>query len=217
MTGSLLSPTRISRRDATHARFVVRASPLTLSPDQARRVLETAERVCSAAAVSEAVARMALEISTALAGSFPLVLCVMRGSVIFTGQLLPLLRFPLEFDYLEVTRYGGETRGGEISWKVSPGTPVAGRVVLVLDDVVDEGRTLAAIRGKLLAAGAVRIYCAVFADKDIGRAKSVAADFVGVLLPNRYVFGFGMDVGGAWRNLPEIYALKEDEEPASKV
>lgn len=152
---------------------------------------------------------MAREISAELGRSFPLVLCVMRGSVVFAGQLLPRLTFPLEFDYLDVTRYRDETRGGEISWKVTPGTAVAGRVVLVVDDILDEGRTLAAVREKLLAAGASRVCCAVFAEKDTGRAKPVAADFVGVRLPNRYVFGFGMDIGGAWRNLPEIYALKE--------
>ena len=155
---------------------------------------------------------MAGEITAALARSFPLVLCVMRGSVIFAGQLLPRLEFLLEFDYLDVTRYREETRGGEIAWKVTPGTAVAGRVVLVLDDILDEGQTLAAVKTKLLAAGASRVYCAVFAEKDIGRAKPIAADFVGVHLPNRYVFGFGMDIGGAWRNLPEIYAVKKDSE-----
>jgi hypoxanthine phosphoribosyltransferase len=156
------------------------------------------------------VARVAREITAALGGSHPLVLCVMRGSVVFAGHLLPRLKFPLEFDYLEVTRYRG-TRGGEISWKVTPGTEVAGRIVLVVDDILDEGETLAAVRDTLLAAGAARIHCAVFADKDIGRAKPVAADFVGVRLPNRYVFGFGMDVEGAWRNLPEVYAMRNEE------
>ena len=184
---------------------------MAFSPDKARRILDTAEPLCSAAAVSEAVARLAREISAALGGSFPLVLCVMRGAVVFAGQLLPQLRFPLEFDYLDVARYGDATRGGELSWKATPGTAVAGRAVLVLDDILDEGRTLAAVRDQLLAAGASRVYCAVFADKDIGRAKPIEADFVGVKLPNRYVFGFGMDAGGAWRNLPEIYALKEGE------
>ena len=172
-------------------------------------MLDTAERLCSAAAVAEAVTRVAREISARLADSFPLVLSVMRGSVIFAGQLLPQLRFPLEFDYLDVTRYGDATRGGEISWKVNPGTSVAGRIVLVLDDILDEGQTLAAVREKLLALGAVSVYSAVFADKDTGRPKPATADFVGIRLPNRYVFGFGMDISGAWRNLPEIYALKE--------
>ena len=167
--------------------------------------------MCSADAVSEAVARVAREISAALAGSFPLVLCVMRGAVIFAGQLLPQLRFPLEFDYVDLTRYGEATRGGEVSWKVMPGTAVAGRTVLVLDDILDEGRTLAAIRGKLLAAGASRVWYAVLADKDIGREKPVRADFIGLTLPDRYVFGFGMDADGLWRNLPEIYGLNDRE------
>ena len=120
---------------------------------------------------------------------------------------------------LEVTRrevvrtpYGepsGALTFGRIEWKVFPLEAIAGRVVLVLDDILDEGYTMAAIRARILAAGARHFCCAVFADKDIGRPKPVAADFVAVTLPNRYVFGFGMDIRGAWRNLPGIYAVKE--------
>ncbi len=162
--------------------------------------------------MSEAVERIAREVDERLRDSNPLVLGVMRGSVIFAGQFLPLLRFPLEFDYLDVTRYGDATHGGAITWRVGPGTEVRGRVVLVVDDVLDEGLTLAAVREKILAAGAQAVYCAVFAEKDTGRAKPIHADFVGVRLPNRYVFGFGMDVQGAWRNLPAVYALKDGDE-----
>lgn len=162
--------------------------------------------------MTEAVARLAREITARLGDRFPLVLCVMRGSVIFAGQLLPQLRFPLELDYVEVTRYGSSTRGGELSWRMAPGPAVAGRVVLVLDDILDEGHTLAAIREKIIAMGAARVFAAVLSEKETGRAKPVKADFTGVMLPNRYVFGCGMDVKGAWRNLPEIYALKESKD-----
>lgn len=184
---------------------------VSLAPEKAMAILNAAERLHSAAQVRAIVSRLAREITARLAHSFPLVLSVMRGSVIFSGQLLPQLRFPLEFDYLDVTRYGAATRGGEIAWKVSPGTAVEGRVVLVLDDILDEGKTLAAIRARLLDAGARELYCAVFAEKNIAGEKPVRADFVGVIVPDRYVFGFGMDVSGAWRNLPEIYALKEED------
>ena len=153
---------------------------------------------------------MAREISAQLEKRHPLVLGVMRGSVLFAGQLLPQLHFPLHFDYLDVTRYRSTTSGGEITWKVSPGTAVAGRVVLVIDDILDEGHTLASIREKLLAAGASEFYSAVFAEKDLGRPKPIAANFVGITVPNRYVFGFGMDVYGMWRNLPAIYALNDE-------
>ena len=183
-----------------------------ISAEKAWEILNAAEQLCSAVVVTEAVERIAWEVAERLRDTNPLVLGVMRGSVIFAGQFLPLLRFPLEFDYLDVTRYGDTTRGGAITWRVRPGTQVRGRVVLVVDDVLDEGQTLAAVREKILAAGAEAVYCAVFAEKDTGRTKPVHADFVGVRLPNRYVFGFGMDVKGAWRNLPAIYALKEGNE-----
>ena len=177
--------------------------------DRAWAVLRSAELVCSEAAVGEALRRLAEEIAARLRDRHPLVLSVMGGSVVFSGQLLPLLRFPLEFDYLHATRYDGATRGGVLTWKVLPRQPIGGRVVLVLDDILDEGDTLAAIKRRLLDDGAGEVYCAVFADKDIGRPKPVHPDFVGVTVPNRYVFGFGMDVEEAWRNLPAIYALKE--------
>ena len=116
-----------------------------------------------------ALARVAAEITAKLAAENPLVLSVMGGAVVFTGQLLTLLDFPLEFDYLHVTRYGDATTGGGIQWKVFPDSAMSGRVVLVLDDMLDEGHTLAAIRERVLAAGARRFQCAVFADKEIGK------------------------------------------------
>lgn len=176
--------------------------------DHAWEVLREAELVYDAASVRAAVENIAQRITARMAESYPLVLCVMGGSVVFTGQILPLLRFPLDFDYLHVTRYDGTTRGGSLSWKVLPRQPVSGRTVLVLDDILDEGHTMIAIRERLLGEGAHAVYCAVFANKDIGRVKPLEPDFVGLHLPNRYVFGFGMDVEGAWRNLPEIYALR---------
>jgi hypoxanthine phosphoribosyltransferase len=176
----------------------------------AQDLLKTAEPVCSAIAVTQAMQRVAAEVSAALATRNPLVLCVMTGAVVFAGQLLPLLAFPLDFDYLHVTRYGDATRGGSLTWKVFPAEKLAGRVVLALDDILDEGHTMLEIRQRILAAGARAFYAAVFADKDIGKPKPINADFVGIKVPNRYVFGFGMDVKGAWRNLPGIYALSPE-------
>lgn len=176
---------------------------------EALRLLEEAEMVCDAECVQREVARLAAEIGAALRGEFPVVLSVMGGAAIFTGQLLPQLDFPLEFGAIEVTRYNNDIQGREITWRLAPRDNVRDRTVLVIDDILDEGITLAAIRGKLLEMGAAKVYCAVFADKAIGRDKPVKADFVGVTVPNRYVFGFGMDAFGLWRNLPAIYALKE--------
>ena len=179
------------------------------SLSQARDLLQHAEMIRTAEEVRAAVARVADGVNAKLSDRHPLVLSVMGGAVIFTGQLLPQLNFPLEFDYLHVSRYGTKQQGGKLHWKVSPGENVAGRVVLVLDDILDEGETLAEIRRRVLDLGATEFYSAVFADKLNGKAKPIRADFVGMELPDRFVFGFGMDIQGAWRNLSAIYAVKE--------
>jgi hypoxanthine phosphoribosyltransferase len=177
--------------------------------EEALRLLTTADEIFTADEVRTAVERMAVEISKALNDEFPIVLSVMGGAAVFTGQLLPLLRFPLEFGAIEVTRYNNDIQGREITWRLAPRDNVRGRTVLVVDDILDEGITLAAIRKKLLEMGARQVMNAVFCDKEIGREKPVIADFVGVKCPNRYVFGFGMDAYGLWRNLPSIYALRD--------
>ena len=177
--------------------------------DEARRLLQEAEMIFDAKQVQDAVAAMAREITARLGEEFPVVLSVMGGAAVFTGQLLPQLTFPLEFGAIEVTRYNNDIQGREITWRLSPRDNVRGRTVLVVDDILDEGITLAAIHERLMRMGAREVLTAVFADKDLGKVKPVKADFVGVTVPNRYVFGFGMDVYGWWRNLPAVYALRE--------
>ncbi len=175
---------------------------------EAQRLLDESDIICTAEEVQQAVARMAREIEAKLKDDFPVVLSVMGGAAVFTGQLLPQLQFPLEFGAIEVTRYNNDIQGRDISWRLPPRDNVRDRTVLVVDDILDEGITLAAIRVRLLAMGAKTVYAAVFADKAIGRDKPAHADFIGVTVPDRYVFGFGMDAYGLWRNLPAIYALK---------
>jgi len=185
--------------------------PLKISPQRAREILDQAEEICPASAVSDAVARVASAVNAALATDYPLVIVVLRGAVVFAGQLLPQLTFPLDLDSIDATRYDNTTRGGEIIFRAMPVTQVAGRSVLLIDDILDQGITLKAIRDKLLAMGARKIMIAVFADKQTGRTKPLTANFIGVTLPNRYVFGYGMDVYGYWRNLPSIHAVREQE------
>ena len=176
---------------------------------RARDILQQAELLYSAGQVQTALHKVAKQINAKLADSHPLVLSVMGGAVVFSGQLLPLLEFPLDFDYVHVSRYGDARRGGAMQWKVEPRENVRGRVVLLLDDILDEGHTLSALHERVMKLGAAHCYSAVFADKQHGRKKPIHADFVGVELPDRFVFGYGMDIEGAWRNLPAIYAVKE--------
>ena len=171
--------------------------------------LERSDLVADAAQVRAAIARVGEEIVAALAERYPLVLVVMGGAVVFAGQLLPQLRMPLDLDYIHVTRYGPATSGGNIDWRIKPPAGVRGRTVLVLDDILDGGHTMAAIRERLLALGATSVYGAVLAEKILPQPKPVAADFVGLRIPDRFVFGCGMDAKGLWRNLPEIRAMRD--------
>jgi hypoxanthine phosphoribosyltransferase len=167
------------------------------------------EEIVGAAEVQAALDRMAGEITARLAGRNPLVITVMNGGLVFAGQLLPRLPFALDVSYVHVRRYGRETRGGELVWIAGPHESVTGRIVLLLDDILDEGQTLLAIRSRFLELGATEVLLAAFAVKRRGTPPLVQADFAGIAVPDRFVFGFGMDLGGSWRNLPSIRALAE--------
>jgi hypoxanthine phosphoribosyltransferase len=175
----------------------------------AKNLLAVADVIHSAEAVAKEVSRVAREITEKLGDTNPLLLCVMSGGVPFAGHLMTQLDFPLEFDYMHVTRYGQDTSGGALSWRAAPWTPVKGRTVLVLDDILDEGLTLAAIVERMKELGAKACYTAVATDKLNGKKKPIKADFVALTVPDRFVFGYGMDVRGLYRNLPAIYAMKE--------
>ena len=182
---------------------------------RARELLARGEQLVSAEQVQAAVRKVAEVLNQRFdsdaVGAFPLVLGVMGGAVVFTGHLLPQLRFPLEFDYIHVTRYGDDERGGEVVWKVIPRQDVTGRTIIVVDDILDEGETLAEVKKRLLAMGAAEVILAVFADTELGRAKPVQADIVGLTIPNRFVVGFGMDARGYWRNLPGLWSIKQED------
>ena len=171
--------------------------------------MQQAELIVPAKQVQAALLRLAQEINVVMADKYPVVLSVMGGAVVFTGHLLPLLDFPMDFDYVHVSRYGSDQQGGALKWKVEPCESLAGRVVLVLDDILDEGETMAAIKQRVLDLGATEFYSAVFADKIKDMNKPICPDFVGMAVPDRFVFGFGMDIQGLWRNLPAIYAKRE--------
>ena len=176
--------------------------------ERAWRFLENSDPIASADEVQAAVHRIAQEITARLSQSYPLVLVVMGGAVVFAGQVLPLLRFPIDLDYIHASRYGAETRGARVEWRVKPPASVRGRAVLVLDDILDGGQTMDAIRSRLLDLGAASFHCAVLVEKKLKVKKPLHADFVGLEIEDRFVFGYGMDAKGYWRNLPEIRAMR---------
>ena len=135
------------------------------------------------------------------------VLCVMNGALIFAGQLLPRLEKNIQYSYIHATRYAASLTGGPIHWLVKPPIDIEGKTVLILDDILDEGITLREIAATCLAMKAKAIYTAVLFDKEIAKEKSYFPNFIGLKVPNRFVFGYGLDCKGLGRNLPHLYAL----------
>ena len=173
-------------------------------------VLNNADLLFSREQLDIEIVRMGREIDRTLAGERPVFLTVMHGALVFAGQLALSIRTDLEFDYVHATRYRGQTSGSDLHWLRRPEVPLQGRTVLLVDDILDEGHTLKAVRDACLEMGAKRGLLAVLCTKLHGRrAHGIEADFNGVDLPDRYVFGFGMDYNEQARNLPGIYALKD--------
>lgn len=169
-------------------------------------VRATAELLHSKAEIETALDTMAEQINQLLTGRNPLVLAVMNGGLVTAGQLLPRLNMPLTVDTINASRYQNKTVGDEIEWLVKPRTPLKNRTVLLIDDILDAGITLAAIYDYCVEQGASSVYTAVLLDKDLPQDKPLTADFVGLKVANRYVFGYGMDYKGYWRNADGIYA-----------
>lgn len=173
------------------------------------RIQAEADLIYSFEEIEAAIERMAEEIILELADKNPIVLCLMIGAVIPTGRLLPLLNFPLQVEYVHATRYQGETKGEELHWIRKPMIELQDRHVLIVDDILDEGTTLKAIVEECKRQKAKTIKTAVLADKQLNRERIFEqADFTGVTVPNRYVFGYGMDYKEYLRNAPGIYAVK---------
>ena len=183
---------------------------MSITAQQAREILEQADLLYSEDQVEAALAHMAAAISTQLGDSNPLVLCVMTGGMITAGKLLTQLQFPLQLDYIHVTRYGGATQGGKLHWLARPTYALKERAILVVDDIFDEGVTLTAIVEECRAAGASEVYSVALVDKLHDRKQGMRADFVGLTVADRYVFGYGMDYHGYLRNAPGIYAVKDN-------
>ncbi|GAB2611618.1 hypoxanthine-guanine phosphoribosyltransferase [Novilysobacter erysipheiresistens] len=186
--------------------------PTDTAPRDLAQALASAEVIHDRAVIEQAIAMMAKKVHDDYRESVPVYLTVMHGGLPFAAQLameVGALGLDLEFDYLHASRYRGETSGGELVWKHRPVTPLQGRRVLLADDILDEGHTMAAITAWCREQGAIDVRIAVLAVKVHDRCvPGMCADYVGVEVPDRYVFGYGMDYHEQGRNLPAIYALK---------
>ena len=183
-------------------------------PVDIKEVYAKSTCVYTANEVEAALDRMAINMTQDLQDENPLFLCVMIGGMVPTGNLLPRLDFPLEVDYVHATRYQGKTRGGELTWLVKPRTSLEGRTVLIVDDILDGGVTLAGIVDYVKNNGAKAVLTAVLVDKHHKRVENglQKADYVGLTIDDHFIFGYGMDYNEYLRNAPGIFMVAPEHE-----
>lgn len=176
------------------------------------QILNKADLLLNEFQISQIMDKLAQQISSEFQQKLPLVLVVMKGGYFVASELLRRLNFPLEVDYLEATRYGKNTSGACLNWLHKSATQIQARDIILVDDVFDEGITLAEINAYLQDAGANSVKSLVLVEKQVANRKiDFRPDYIGALLPNRFLFGCGMDLAGIWRNLPQIYAINDED------
>lgn len=183
---------------------------MSVSIEEVESVWQEADCLWNQQQVVRAIDALADQVESALAGTNPVVLVVMTGGLVFASELMMRMPFPLTLDYVQVSRYGQGLSGKEIIWKKPLPDSIAGRNVLIVDDILDEGQTLAVLIGACKEKGAASVKTAVLVDKMHDRKfdPQLKADFTALTIPDRYIFGYGMDYKGYLRNAQGIYAVK---------
>lgn len=168
------------------------------------------ERIIDAPTIDAAIARMASDINADFANRSVVMLTVMNGGMIPASRLAALLTCDLVMDFIQVSRYRNETASDTIDWKREPELPLVDQHVLIVDDILDEGATLLEIIRYCEAHSARSVTTAVLVDKQHDRrVGGYQADYTGLSVDDRYIYGMGMDYRGRLRHLPEIYAINE--------
>lgn len=189
---------------------------MSISNQQYQQIISRAECIYTQQQVDQALNEMAQQMNEQLAEDRPIFCCVMRGALVVMGQLLPRLSFPLQIDYLHTSRYRGTTEGGELYWLVKPHMDLNDRTIVLVEDILDRGVTLAQVKDYCLKAGAARVYTAALLDKKQARLSDGVIDvldFHALPVPNRFLIGCGLDYKELFRNLLGVYALADVDVP----
>lgn len=182
---------------------------MEITPAFIREVQNKATKLITHEQLQHAFDRMAVEITEKLADKDPLFLVIMNGALFCAAEIMRRLNFPMQMDYVQATRYCGKTHGSTIQWKKEPGTSVKNRVVVIIDDILDGGLTFQAVIDYCYGEGAKEVYTAVMLDKPTARLPNVlkSADFTGIAIENKFVYGCGLDYYEYLRNVPDIYVV----------
>lgn len=183
-----------------------------IDADTALAVRQRAECLYDYQQLGKVLDSLAASISQDLANNNPVMLCVMTGAVVTVSELLRRITIPLELDYIHASRYGDSLSGADLQWRKQPESKLAGRHVLIVDDIFDEGATMACLADYCREQGATQVSTVVLVEKRHDRKLvEFRPDYIGLEVDDVYVFGFGMDYRGYWRNLDGIYAAAAED------
>ena len=159
--------------------------------------------------IRERVAAVAREVDKAMTGKRPVAVGILKGSIIFYADFIRCLTVPLELDFMAVSSYGsGSTSSGKLKIKKDLDGDVKGRDVIVIEDIIDSGFTLACLKKLLCERGAASVTIVTLLDKHERRTEDIAPDYNCIEIPDEFVVGYGLDYDEEYRSLPYIGILK---------
>src|SRR6202521_1838119 len=175
-----------------------------------KAVRGSAKAMISSARIAHRVRELGKQISEVYADiDTPLVMVViLKGATVFAADLLRSLSIPAELEFMRAASYGsGTSSSGRLRLAHMVDGPLVGRHVLLVEDIVDSGRTVSAITKRVRHLGPASLRLAALLDRPARREVEVQIDFTGFVIPDKFVIGYGLDYAGLYRELPGIYSL----------
>ena len=171
-------------------------------------VVEQADLLISKKEIEIAIDQVASEVKSIIGDEVPILLCVMKGGFMFAAELMKRIQLPLELDYVHVDRYRNQTRGSDLQWHKEPDINLQNRLVLLVDDIFDEGYTMQELIAYCAEKHVAKVLTVVLLKKSLAKKHTeIEPDIYGLACPDKYVFGWGMDYKGYWRNLTDVFAV----------
>lgn len=171
---------------------------------------QSAKLIYSLKEIDISLESVAKELNQRFSGQEVILINILQGGTVTTAHLLVKLTFLVQLDSAHATRYRNQTVGHELEWKQYPASNLKNKTVLLVDDIFDEGLTVAEVKDYCVKQGAKEVIVVVLLDKQHSRKLTQEKpDYVALKVPDVYVFGFGLDYEGRYRNAPGIYALSD--------
>ena len=160
--------------------------------------------------IQEKVKELGQQISQDYAGKRPLLVCVLKGAVIFLADFIRSLDFPMEIDFMATSSYGSSTKSsGVVRILKDLETPVEDRHIIIVEDIIDTGLTLKYLAENIVSRGPASLKIVTLLDKPSRRKVDIEAHYTGFKIPDKFVVGYGLDFNEDYRQLPAVYVLKE--------